>query len=304
VPRPDVDEDDIRAAACEWLQARTQDGQVPISREALANEFLWRGERFPLIDRGRGIRRPIGWRSALSITTAVAKSGGVRPYEDDVGADGLQRYKLRRDVRGQSENDGLHHAMQDQEPLIWFYGEAPGVFRALVPIFLIEFEAMYDRFVIATVPEAPGLLANSSLENAMRRYVFSETRKRLHQPIFASLVMQAYRTRCAICSLARRELLDASHIVPDSAPNGEPIVSNGLALCKIHHAAYDSDILGIRPDLIVEVREDLLNEIDGPMLRHGIQAHHGQRLMRLPAANRDQPDPERLEWRYSRFRAA
>lgn len=122
--------------------------------------------------------------------------------------------------------------------------------------------------------------------------------------MFASTVMQAYRTRCAVCALGHRELLDASHIVPDSAPGGDPVVSNGLALCKIHHAAYDSNILGIRPDRVVEVRQDLLDEIDGPMLLHGIQGHHGHRLMRLPAAPADQPDPERLEWRYEQFRAA
>ena len=35
---------------------------------------------------------------------------------------------------------------------------------------------------------------------------------------------------------------------------GEPVVSNGLALCNLHHAAYDRNILGVTPDLKVEVR--------------------------------------------------
>jgi predicted restriction endonuclease len=34
-------------------------------------------------------------------------------------------------------------------------------------------------------------------------------------------------------------LLDAAHIILDTEPQGEPTVRNGLALCKIHHAAYD-----------------------------------------------------------------
>jgi putative restriction endonuclease len=92
--------------------------------------------------------------------------------------------------------------------------------------------------------------------------------------------------------------------VPDSHPGGEPVVPNGLALCKIHHAAYDRNILGIRPDYVVEVHQRLLDEIDGPMLLHGLQHHHGQRLMRLPRRSRDLPTPARLEERYELFRAA
>jgi putative restriction endonuclease len=68
--------------------------------------------------------------------------------------------------------------------------------------------------------------------------------------------------------------------------------------------AYDSRILGIRPDLVVEIRQDLLAEIDGPMLRHGLQDHHGRSLMRVPERLADRPDSHRLERRYATFRAA
>lgn len=303
VARIEVAEDDIRAAALSWLQARTQDGQVPITRDVLANDFSWQGRRLALIDPQRGIRRPAGWSAALAIVTTPPKSGGVRPYEDGIGEDGLQRYKLRRDERGRTDNEGLHQAMHNQLPLIWFYGESPGLYRALFPIFLIGFESAQDQFVVSPAPVAE-ISPASPMESAMRRYLVSQTRRRLHQPIFASMVMNAYGTRCAVCSLAHRELLDAAHIVPDTAPKGDPVVPNGLALCKIHHAAYDSNILGVRPDLMVEIRQDLLNEIDGPMLLHGLQGHHGRRLMRLPAKRANRPDPERLEWRYAQFRAA
>jgi putative restriction endonuclease len=47
---------------------------------------------------------------------------------------------------------------------------------------------------------------------------------------------------------------------------------------QIHHAGYDQKILGIRPDLYVEVRQDILTEIDGPMLQHGLQEIAGMRV--------------------------
>ena len=83
-----------------------------------------------------------------------------------------------------------------------------------------------------------------------------------------------------------------------------PPVRNGLALCKIHHAAYDCHVLGVRPDLVVEIRADLLEEVDGPMLEHGLKGRHGERLMVLPAMRAERPDPELLGRRYREFRAA
>lgn len=116
--------------------------------------------------------------------------------------------------------------------------------------------------------------------------------------------MLAYDTKCGVCSLGHRELLGAAHIIPDIHLRGLPVVQNGLALCKIHHAAYDQNILGIRPDYMVEIRERLLEELDGPMLRHGLQEHHARPLMQIPRRRSDQPDRTRLEERYGEFRAA
>jgi len=40
---------------------------------------------------------------------------------------------------------------------------------------------------------------------------------------------------------------------------GEPVVPNGLALCKLHHAAFDGHLLGINPDLVVHVARAILH---------------------------------------------
>ncbi|MGH7436486.1 MAG: HNH endonuclease, partial [Polyangiaceae bacterium] len=90
-------------------------------------------------------------------------------------------------------------------------------------------------------------------------------------------------------------------ILPDGHPLGNPIVPNGLALCRLHHAAFDRYVIGIRPDLIIEVRADILEERDGPMLRYGLQEISGQRLL-VPGAARERPRAEFLEERYALFR--
>jgi putative restriction endonuclease len=113
-------------------------------------------------------------------------------------------------------------------------------------------------------------------------------------------VISAYRRRCTICGIKHEELLDAAHIVPDNDIAGDPVVSNGLSLCKIHHASFDKLIIGISPDYTVKVREDVLEEKDGEMLMYGLQRTDGKSIL-LPKGRQNFPDKERLERTYQRF---
>lgn len=297
-------EDEIRIAAMQWLQQVTLSGTLPVSRDQLANDFVFAGHRFPLVDRGRGIRKPQGWSAALSIMTAAPAPGKPMPYNDVVGSDGLHRYKFRRDQGGQAENESLRVAMHTQVPLIWFVGLQPGWYQPLFPEYLVREEPALEQFVLSPTPAGTELATGSPVESELRRYLVVERTVRLHQAKFAATVMRAYQVQCGVCRLGHRELLDAAHITADSNDDGVPIVSNGIALCKIHHAAYDRNILGIRPDYTVEIHSRLLHEIDGPMLLHSLQHHHGARLMRIPSRMADRPDPERLQARWEAFRAA
>jgi len=94
--------------------------------------------------------------------------------------------------------------------------------------------------------------------------------------------------------------LDAAHITPDSDETSSTSVSNGLSLCKIHHTAYDINIVGIDPDYTVHVRPDILAEKDGPMLEHGIKEMDKTKLW-VPPAVEEKPDPARLEARFQEF---
>jgi len=140
-------------------------------------------------------------------------------------------------------------------------------------------------------------------DSVRRSYVTGVVRVRLHQRVFRERVLEAYQRQCAFCRLRHEELLDAAHIVPDSEPGGEPVVRNGLALCTLHHSAFDRQFLGLRPDYVLEVRPDILREHAGPTLVHAIQALHGQQIL-LPRAEALRPDRELLAMRYEKFREA
>lgn len=134
-----------------------------------------------------------------------------------------------------------------------------------------------------------------------RRFYMRTIKQRVDQQAFRHAVLTAYHTQCSVCRLKHPELLDAAHIIP-YAEGGSATVPNGLSMCKIHHAAFDANILGVRPDLKLEVRQDILEEVDGPMLLHGLQEMHGTTLV-TPTNQRLRPSPDFLEIRYDRFAA-
>ncbi|MDP1795474.1 MAG: HNH endonuclease [Acidimicrobiales bacterium] len=179
----------------------------------------------------------------------------------------------------------------------------PGAYVPIYPIWIVGDEPAQLQFVVAFDVSQRYLPIGEIVDDDQRRYAEQVTQRRLHQPVFRVRVLDAYRTSCAICRLGYRPLLDAAHILPDSHPNGTPVVPNGLALCKIHHAAFDANYIGVRPDYVVEVRQDVIEASDGPMLLHGLQEMAGVRLT-LPRATAARPDRTRLEERYEVFRRA
>lgn len=288
-----VDEDrELRRQAIEWLAVRTNDGAESLLSTEIG-QFRFRGEPMPLMDLQGGIRKPAVLEAALSFRTVYRPEGADRPYEDAVGPDGLIRYKYRATDPEHADNRALRVAMTDGLPLIWFFGVGPGQYLPTYPVYIVAEERDQLQFVVDAVSEGR-LEEVRSIEESLKCYITVETKRRLHQPIFRATVIRAYGTRCAVCALGHGQLLDAAHIVPDRDERGIASVRNGMALCKIHHAALDAHILGIRPDHVVEIRADLLHEVDGPMLKYGLQERHREPLMVLPAQRRERPDPALL----------
>jgi putative restriction endonuclease len=242
---------------------------------------VYHDKRVPLLGP-QGIFKPRLLGLPLSITTVAAVEGRDRPYADELSRDNLLTYRYRGTDPSHRDNLGLRLAMQRQAPLVYFYGVVPGQYLAVWPVYVVRDDPGALSFTVAV--DSREALAERIADGASqaaegrRQYVTQMTQRRLHQESFRWRVLRAYRGCCAVCRLKHTELLDAAHILPDGHPKGEPIVPNGLALCKLHHAAFDSHILGVRPDLVIELRRDILDEADGPMLRFGLQGFHHKPL--------------------------
>ena len=298
----------VRVQAFAFLdQQRATYGDV-LPWSVLSEGFLFDGRRVPLIGP-QGIFKPaVLPEMPLSIATAPAREGESPPYADGFDENGLLVYRYRGTDPKHRDNVGLRLAMTRKAPLVYFFGVVKGEYMPAYPVFVVEDDVSDLAFKVA-VDTAQGLNTDASaglpesVADARRSYVTALTVRRLHQATFRERVLHAYRTSCAICRLRHRELLDAAHILPDGHPRGEPVVPNGLALCKLHHVAFDRHIVGIRPDSVIEVRRDILEEIDGPMLKHGLQEIAGSRIV-VPRNPFNRPSPELLAERYEMFRKA
>lgn len=297
----------VRRKAFEFLDhARALHGDV-LPFKLLERGFEYEGGRVSLLSQ-QGIFKPAVLPEVpLSIRSAPEDSRRSRPYDDRVDESGLLVYRYRgRDASAQSHRDnrGLRLAMERSTPLVYFQGIVEGRYLPLYPVFIVRDDPQAMAFHVA-VDDVRELVEEpvSTVEDvaARRRYITVLCKRRTHQEQFRERVVHAYRCQCAVCRLKHAELLDAAHIIEDHKEHGVPEIYNGLALCKLHHAAFDSNLLGVRPDCVVEIHPRLLEEEDGPMLMHGLKGFHLGRIQ-VPRSAGDKPKAHLLEERYEVFR--
>jgi putative restriction endonuclease len=296
----------MRLAAFDRVRALNETSDHLTSTE-LKPGFLFRGERVPLINPQRGIFKPQQMRYLLSIKTVFPKPGGKVWYDDQrevhrqiFQGDESVDYAFMGNNPDAADNRWLKEAYDNQIPIIYFLGIAPGRYQALLPTFISGWDgqALKTRVTFGPNPETVA----PPTDSAERRYALRTVKQRLHQATFREAVIAAYDGRCAFSNLPETLLLDAAHIVADGDERfGQPVVTNGIPLSKIHHAAFDAHLIGIDPDFRMHVSDRLLGQKDGPMLE-ALKQLDGRNI-RMPGRSKDRPDRDRLAMRFERFKA-
>jgi len=296
-------DEEVRSAALAKIQQLRERYGGRIPRSELMAGVTIRGQRIPVWNYQKGIFKPavLGRDgSALSVQTSIES-----PYEDDLAVEaGHISYMYRGNDPFHADNVALRRAGNQHLPLSYLVAVDPGYYDAIAPVYVIEDHPDRHRFtLVADSTTVPAIGEDSLINEVRREYVTRTVLQRLHQQQFRRMVLRAYRNQCSICRLRHVQLLDAAHILPDRHSRGTAAVPNGLGLCKIHHSAYDANIIGIDPGSQVHVRVDILREKDGPMLQHGIQGIEGARLV-LPKQLESRPNQDYLAERFEQFRAA
>src|SRR5579863_3290124 len=105
--------------------------------------FVFEGERIPLLNPQRGIFKPQQMRFLLSIKTVFPKPGGKVWYDDQrevhrqiFAGDETIDYAFMGQDPDAADNRWLREAFENQIPIIYFLGIAPGCYQAMVPAFI------------------------------------------------------------------------------------------------------------------------------------------------------------------------
>jgi putative restriction endonuclease len=298
----------IRLAAFDHVRVLTE-VHGHLTAQELKPGFVFQGERIPLVNPQRGIFKPRQMRFLLSIKTVFPRPGGKVWYDDQrevhrqiFEGDETVDYAFMGRNADAADNVWLRDAFENGIPIIYFLGIAPNRYQAIVPAFVCGWDAktLKARVAFGAPDEAAFTPPETALE---RRYSLRLVKQRLHQASFREAVISAYNGRCALSGLPEPLLLDAAHIIVDKDEKlGQPVVPNGLPLSKIHHAAFDSHLIGIDADYRLHVADRLLAQHDGPLLEALKRLHGG--TVHLPNRPQDRPDRDRLAQRFELFKSA
>lgn len=123
--------------------------------------------------------------------------------------------------------------------------------------------------------------------------------RRLGQSYFRDAVLNNFDGRCVITGLSVRSLLVASHIRPWSDFPAERLeVRNGLALNRLHDAAFDRFLIGFDANACVVIAPALRKRSDDAQVAKQFLSYEGQ-----PMQIQDDsvmPNPEFIIWHHSR----
>ncbi len=139
-------------------------------------------------------------------------------------------------------------------------------------------------------PEPDTGKPRAKLTHEVARYVRSYS--------FRRRVLTAYEHACAVCDM-QLELVDAAHIVPVRHRESTDETSNGIALCALHHKAFDTSLLFIQDDCRVCLSEPRLKELRRKDKVAGVDNFRSQLRdhLRLPAEPACRPKPTYLALR-------
>lgn len=277
------------------LRAMLHDTNGTLHRSQLES-FSINGQRLPLISGQNAIHNPRD-PIALDATLSVYSRPGSK-YPDGSSEDGIWDYHYEGDTPG-GRNLKLRAAHTLKLPIIFYDWIAPSIYAPLFPVHVVEDDPTRLRVKLAFDPSPLGGIDEpvSAVEESFRKATIAQ---RVHQTEFRARVLHAYSDMCAICGMPFASLLDAAHIRPYGTPGSTAhAVSNGLALCTIHHRAYDRKLLGIDGERRLYVHPLIESTQDGPVFAASLQ--------QLPSAlsfvprGKDAPDPDRLEVTFKEF---
>jgi putative restriction endonuclease len=156
-----------------------------------------------------------------------------------------------------------------------------------------------DLLLLENLSKGPASVSNDVIGQAStenRATVLRMMRTRIRESNFSQRVLSAYDRQCAVCGVQLR-LIDAAHIVPVAAEGSTDETSNGIALCALHHRAYDSGLIYFENDYRIVLNSTLVGVLQQDDLIGGLREFKSQLrpAISLPSDRRLRPTASNLE---------
>lgn len=166
-----------------------------------------------------------------------------------------------------------------------------------LPLHNAEGDAVSVPDLIEATPEEERYFIDSSGSEieAARRFDLVQTMRQYRDAKFRPTVLQAYGYRCAVCRCDLK-LVDAAHIVPITHPSSRDDVTNGLALCRLHHGAYDNALLGVQSSYRIVINDNAAERLQEIGLARGMEDFRSRLpdVIHVPSSLEARPAPENL----------
>jgi putative restriction endonuclease len=150
----------------------------------------------------------------------------------------------------------------------------------LIPLSQERFDALF----VETETETTEVIPGSGIHRTVRpptggTEVIRPIKQRRGQDFFRDAVLNNYDNRCALTGLPIRELLIASHILPWRSHEAERLnVRNGIALNRLHDAAFDRGFIGFDDELRMILSSKLRNHLPLQSVSYYFESCEGKAL--------------------------
>jgi putative restriction endonuclease len=125
-----------------------------------------------------------------------------------------------------------------------------------------------------------------------RKKALISTWKNLRASDFSRRVLTAYDHRCAMCDVQLR-LLQGAHILPVGEIGSTDDTANGIALCALHHLAYDHSLVTFDKGFKTHVNAGMISSLKAEHMAGGLNKFRGaiRPIISAPPSKGDRPNP-------------
>lgn len=231
----------------------------------------------------------LGWQDQLGVFAGFDS----RLHQGDLGAS--PSIQIRNAALDRAKVDGFApQGKSNSELAIAFRPEFLGAY-------VDSLESLHDCGAfpgeiktLSRISREPDEVDDKEVEQTIaepRRFAVVSVRQAIRDRGFRNRVLRAYGYSCAMCGI-QLSLIEGAHILPVEHPEGTDGTDNGVALCALHHRAFDRALVTFDNGFHIRVNENKVEDLKTHDRTDGLESFKTalRTKIALPANRHDWPN--------------